>query len=427
MFNGYRCSIIRVHMRAMIPEWPRAVALILIALSAAPQSFAQEESGDLAYMDDVFPIMGWWGPPGDRREIDRYYQAGYTILPAPVADSWGEIIEVLHEVDMAAMYILPIPRRLSPKSFVEFSDKYVSSLGWILKDELLPRDVPEIAEEIRAFKALNPKMRTMAVLKAESALGVWENALPDLLEAGLDTVCLQRFFLPGTETDEEGLHDLMSFALSNAAAHDADVWGMAQVTAFDGHRRASESDIRLQCYSMIAMGATGLLHYAYWDPPYKGRFNNWGPAMIDGSTRGGSYGYEMCFYLNREIRMLAEHFMPLEHTGYFYVGHVFDGAPMTPPAESPIRRIEAERAMVGEFRGADGEPWVLLVNRRHGHFSAALSTAATIQVLLKDDIATAHAIDRHNGSMKPIPIGDHGSFYITIPGGTAALLKFARK
>ncbi len=411
----------------MIPKRPIYFAIAAIYIACASAS-AQDWTYPPAYSEGVLPIMGWAGPPFDYREWDRYYEAGYTVGPTPPSPAWSEIFRKLPELDMVAMYTLPEPRKLSPKTFVKFAKEHQSSYGWILKDEAKPADVPALVEEIRALRELDPTLKTMVILDAQAGLAPWRSALPTLLEAGLSIVCLKRFHFPdSTETDEAGFHETIAFAQAHASAHDAETWAMIQVTPFDGHRRASESDIRLQAYTALALGARGLVHYAYWEPPYASRYTEWGPAMIDPKTRVGSYGYEMSFYVNREVRRLAKHFLNLEATGHYYVGQAFEGAPTQKPSGSPIVRVVAERALVREFRGGtENDSWALLVNRRHGHFSAAASTSSTIQVILDESVEAVHEIDRYNEYEKPIPL-EHNSFFITTPGGTGNLLRFTYK
>lgn len=371
-----------------------------------------------------FTLIAWHGPPYMEEEVARYWRLRCTAIPGPANSPAADYMDLAARGDMAVYLTIPRSNRGAPVEWAAALTQRENGAGWILRYGAKPEEVSALAAEIKALGTLAPSKRPIVTLSAAEGIAPWRSALPQLLAAGMPVVCFDVFpCLESGDTDESGYIAFLAFARQQAEAHGAEVWATVQAAPFDGHRRPSESDIRLQAYTALAHGVSGIGYYAYWRDPRWQTFESWGPGMIDAMSGAVEYGYEMTAILNRELEHLIPHMEDATFDAPGYIGTIPDGAAPFREGQPPFARVIAPEALVATFTGADDARYALLVNRRHGALRSAQTQAATVQLVAHESVATVHEIDRQSGFEKPIPLDAGRSFYITVPGGTGALFR----
>lgn len=394
----------------------RRVILLCAAILAAASGFGESAR--------PFTLIAWHGPPYMEEEVARYWRLRCTAIPAPANTPAADYMDLAARGDMAVYLTIPRSNRGAPAEWAAAAKLRENGAGWVLRYGAKPEEVPALAAEIEALRALDPSKRPIVTLDTSGGIAPWRIALPQLLEAGLPVVCFDAFpCLDSGDTDEAGYFAFLAFARQEAEAHGAEVWATVQTAPFDGRRRPSESDIRLQAYTALAHGVRGIGYYAYWRDPRWQTFASWGPGMIDAMSGAVEYGYEMTAILNRELETLIPHLDGARFNVPAYIGTVPEGAARFREGQAPFARIIAPEALVTVYTREDGATYALVVNRRHGALRSAQTQAATMQIVAHESVASIHEVDRRSGFEKPVPLDGARSFFITVPGGTGALFR----
>jgi len=402
----------------MVAQVIRKSIVVCLAVLTPILGFGAEWDGE-----DVFPLMAWLGPPLDKGLLNRYHRAGFTYMPMPPDGAWAPIVETIQAANMQALTVLTEGPDSNMAVAVNFGTAQPNGAGWFVGHEVAAPHVERYLPVLASLTEIDRKREKFMTLLTSGSRVEWEEKLPALAKEGMTAFAFHHFFMPDTgDTDEAGMFSLMELGRELGGPHGAEIWGMVQVTPFDGYRRTSESDIRLQAYSQLACGARGLVFFSFWAPANVDSYELWGPPMINPETRASEYGYDMVRMLNRELRILTPYMERLSHRSSYFFGSVPIADKELPLGETPFVRVEGQHGLVGYFEGEDGDTWALLVNRRHAPGSAAKTRKATFLVLTAEDVAGVTEIDRYTGYEKPVPIED-GRFSITIPGGTGSLLR----
>jgi hypothetical protein len=380
----------------------------------------------------TFPITGWWGPPPTPVDYSAYREAGFTTVQIAADPEHAHAVELAAGHGLYVLLLYPQQTQTSPDDWVAYARLHPNVVGWLIGNAVGPERFPEMRRLIRSLRTRSTAHASFATLAGYRDDPTWQDGAMSLLNAGMGGITCQRFTLfEDNKNDEAGffenLEGMRRLSLDSGKAFA----GMIQVTQHGPFRRASDSDMRMQAYSALAAGATGLVYFTYWGPAEAerapgGNFEGWGPSMVEQETRRKLYGWDMAAAINREVHTLAPILTTLKSEGLYSVGNVAGPLLALPGNAGPITRMSAERALIGFLSHEDSTAYALVVNLRHGDKRSAVTTKSTMQIQVRNDVARVVEIDRLNRYDKPIPL-DQGSFTITIPGGTGSLLRFVMK
>jgi hypothetical protein len=377
---------------------------------------------------NAFPLVGWWGPPATEEHLQAYREAHFNIVQIPGDPGNGNAIRLASKAGLQVMLIDPKKASDRPRDWAAFANSFDNVMGWLLQEQMPLEAAPKTLAMVKEARLADPARLALITLPAPESPQAWAEAAGTLFEAGLPVLCYQRpAFLNDGTTDEAGFYHSLELASRLARRHNVPIWGMVEVTKHGQYRDASESDLRLQAYSYLAYGAKGLCYYTYWasppdNPDSPDADSDSTRGMIDPKTGKREFAWELVEQLNRELLVLAPVLANLKPVSAHFVGDVPQGLASLPHGKTLLDAISAERGLVGFLADAQGQSWVLLVNRRHGERKSAAGQKSTFEVFPNKRVTRIVEVDRLTAYEKEIPIED-GSFLITIPGGTGSLLR----
>ena len=198
---------------------------------------------------------------------------------------------------------------------------------------------------------------------------------------------------------------------------------------------ASESDLRMEVFSALAYGFTGISHFLYQDPSFP-------DAMLDGDGIPTRIFYEAA-EVNREVLRIGRALRFLTSTDVRYVpgmgyrrgksvrNDLPKGAKAFTPAagkaygiaDIEVRGLSASRnGLVGFFRDDDGGRYFMLVNVRRARGVSAADMEATFILRFDPAVKKLTRLSRITGKVENVPLKD-GTLTLTLPGGTGDLFK----
>jgi len=218
--------------------------------------------------------------------------------------------------------------------------------------------------------------------------------------------------------------------------HDLPYWVFVQSYEDKGRcRLPSESDVRMQVYSSLAFGFTGIAYFVY----------DWGQdgerSLLDEKFLRTRLYHDVA-KLNREVSSLGKALRFLTSTDLRYIpGAGREGGrwqETTPKGLYPfhpksrvakwVRQITIREAkpgkdaLIGFFEDDDGGSYFMLVNLTHGKDVSADAAEMSIDLTFAPSLKTLARLSRTTGTPEVIPLKD-SRITITLPGGTGDLFK----
>lgn len=212
-------------------------------------------------------------------------------------------------------------------------------------------------------------------------------------------------------------------------------WVFVQSYQRPGTRRLpSESDLRMQLFSSLAYGFTGISYFTY-DVAFE-------RGLVELSGKPSPI-YEPAAKANREVANLGRSLRFLISTGVGYVPgrHEKDGRTADNPLPSgtthwqeikarPARihdiRLMAtgdgKDALVGLFRDDHGKQYFMVVNLWHGAGKSASERPQTVSITFEREVKTVTRLSRQTGRPEELSV-QNGTLTLDLPGGTGDLFQ----
>jgi len=202
----------------------------------------------------------------------------------------------------------------------------------------------------------------------------------------------------------------------------------------------SESDVRMQVYSALAYGFTGIAYFLYHNP-------GWPWALLDSEGTPAPL-FEKVKKLNGEVANLGRALRFLTSTGVRHVSgrhycpgsaaeedfrtnplprgaKPFDAAAGKPCQITDVRvyGVGAGRdGLIGFFQDDSGGRYFMPVNLRRSRNLSADDTKARLTMTFEPSVSSIWRLSRQTGRVEQVPL-DHGTLDLTLPGGTGDLFK----
>jgi hypothetical protein len=221
----------------------------------------------------------------------------------------------------------------------------------------------------------------------------------------------------------------LNLSLIRAAALDNEIpyWMFVQAYQDEGRVRApSESDLRMQVFSTLAYGFTGIAYYTY-DVVEEG-------SMLDAQMRPTPI-YEHVTKLNAEVKQLGKALRFLTSVDVRYVpGRPGNPVPLGLEAYRPnswastlITNIavgsEDKNALIGFFEDDAGGLYFMVVNLAHGESISAGQAATPITLSLARPVKSLYVLSRDTGKPVAVNLDNDNQAKLAFPGGTGELFK----
>jgi len=242
------------------------------------------------------------------------------------------------------------------------------------------------------------------------------------------------------ESDPEWIyHNRYFFVMSTlrevALREEMPYWVFVQTYGKEGYTRVpSESDLRMQVYSSLAFGVTGISYFTY--------DNVFDTGMLAADYTPSSI-YHNAQKLNKEIAHLGKPLRFLTSTDVRYVPgqRTVKGEAQPNPCPRglgiyhPASRVAAQitgieinaegedkNALIGFFKDDEGKNYFMLVNLHHGKGRSAEAASLPITLGVSPDVKSLVKLSRETGRPEIVPVKD-GKVQLTLPGGTGELFR----
>jgi len=408
--------------------WLAVVISVLLLAGAAISTRAQSYVAPPEVSPRDFALMAWDQSPSDPHQLDLMRQAGLNISGFC---SPGD----LDKVHAAKMSCFVDDDRTNGFDWTHMPDKkelqkniaavvaevrdHPAALGFLLRDEPTAAMVPGLAEVAAMLRRAMP--------------GTWPyvNLLPNYatsarLGAPTYEAYVQRFLRdvrpPLLSYDNYSLFNgrMMGRFYTNLAAirrasQKAGIpfWNVILSNSHFSYMEPTDATLRLQAYSTIAYGGRGVEYFTYFSP----KVGNFRLAPVDQFGHRTETWYKLR-RLNDQIRELAPWLIKLHSTGVYHSAPLPEGA--EPIAKSLlVKQVRATtfqsppiapEYLIGEFRDAEGHPFLMIVNK-------SLEYSIRYAIDLRDDNQHLVLISPYTGQ----PIALTGEMNWLAPGAGALL------
>ena len=239
---------------------------------------------------------------------------------------------------------------------------------------------------------------------------------------------------------QDNYYKIMSDTREAARKVDIPYWVFIQSYEAGDRRYPSESDVRMQVFSSLAYGATGIAYFTFDHGFERGLL-----ISDDVEDRHGGEPTDLYFdvkYVNEEVLNVGKALRYLTSRGVNYVPgkHVVgDNVVQNAVPEgitvyqggggsALIKRItvkdygKSKDVMIGFFEDGIKDEYFMLVNLCHGPDLRAQECKSTITIEFAPSVKAVARLSRHTGKPELLMVKD-GQLEITLLGGTGDLFK----
>ncbi len=359
--------------------WVALIVFLLSgeAMSACAQSFV--EPPQISPRD--FALMAWDQSPSDPHQLDLMRQAGLNISgfcsPGELGLVQAAKLSCFVTSDRANGYDwteMPDKKELREKidALVQEVRDYPAALGFFLRDEpnttLMP-GLASVASMLRqamprawAYVNLLPNYATDAQLGAPT-YDAYVQKFVELVHPPL--LSYDNYSLFNGEMLGRFYTNLATIRRESQKAG-IPFWNVILANSHFSYMEPSDATLRLQAYSTIAYGGRGIEYFTYFSP----KVGNFRLAPVDHFGHRTATWY-MLRRLNDQIRTLAPWLIKLHSTGVYHSAPLPEG---TMPIEKSklVKQVRATtfqsppiapKYLIGEFRDAEGRPFLMIVNK----------------------------------------------------------------
>jgi hypothetical protein len=218
-----------------------------------------------------------------------------------------------------------------------------------------------------------------------------------------------------------------------ALRHDVPYWTFIQSYQNTGNRRLpSESDLRMQIFTSLAYGFTGISYFTY-DVAFER-----GLVELDATP---SPLYAHAAKVNPEVAHLGKALRFFTSTGVGYISGQSVTEEQTlsnplPPGTRNWKEVEArpgeiqdirmnyqgeeKDALIGYFKDDADIPYFMIVNLWHGADKSAAACTQTIMLTFAPNVTFLTRLSRETGQPENLPV-QAGKLELILPGGTGDL------
>ncbi len=384
-------------------------------------------SGPFAAADETpdLLLMALEPPPPSREHFAAYAEAGLNLVTLSAGAKFTEEAALAAEAGLSVLLANPAAMDGGLAADLDRMESGPAIAGWILGTNVTMADRDALEAQLERLQRLDSHQIALTFASMDDADAA--ASADRLLDAGVNAFGLRAFTLKRDGSKARADYfGYLACARELARKHRARWVGFVQVTEAGDFRFASESDLRFQVYSQLAFGARGLAYHRYWltishelwqaNPSAGMR-----ASMVNPFTGERHYTWRNVAEVNREVSALWPVLRELQVSDVFFVGDVPSGMCPFPFGKLPIRSVIAQSALLSCLRDGDGRDWAFVVNGVHGMQRSAQATERTLRLQLDPAVGEVMEVERTTGALKSVGI-ERNELYLTLPGGTGALL-----
>ncbi len=266
------------------------------------------------------------------------------------------------------------------KAVVARTKDHPAVQGYYLRDEPMPVSFPTLAVAREAIADLAP--RALAYINLLPTYGS-NPVYMDYLTTYVETVkpnflSYDHYALMDNGTLRDGYFQNLEAMRDVSLKSNLPFWNIVLGNRHFTYAKPSLEGLRFQAYTTLAYGAKGLSYFTYFAP----HIGNYELAAID-QFGNKTPTWDMLRNVNLQIHAIGQVYKGLKSVNVFH-------AP-TPPRDCKgletsrfVAEISGGPVCVGEFEGADAQPYILVVNTDlHAAFplSLKLKTPGTVEMI----------------------------------------------
>jgi hypothetical protein len=440
----------------------------LIALFLSVLIIAEVHGGD--NMIKPFPILSWVPPSLSKVQIQLYAEAGFTVMTIwPKEEYYREAKKYWDGNFILFKEWNPV---LSLDDMLGFHPEDRRIVGYLIGDEPDIAKLTEYRKVFKRFRSAHPDKFCFVNLfpqyVGETRLGgsylsyvekYFEFLKPRY--CSLDNYPCFWFNIDRTDFYHD-IEILRYYAIKNNSRQ----IGFVQVYSSNVCREVSESDIAWQVNSFLAYGCKGLWYFYYRHPaagieaPVKENkkldyifdFSNkpgkqtkpykpicvFGSGVLDANDET-DYTYPFVKRINKEVLVWGPILSQLKsvavrHASGTPAAGYSPYAPVgTEPFHSGTEKYIASISVPNDSKGAGEfiisyfedskkQPYVMIVNKKHGENLSCEDTSVTAEIVFKDEVTVVFEISNKNAAESEVALNNK-IFTRKISGGSAILLR----
>jgi hypothetical protein len=240
-----------------------------------------------------------------------------------------------------------------------------------------------------------------------------------------------------SQTRGDFFQNLM-FVRNKALEHNMPYWAFMQSSALAAYRLPSKSDARMQMFSSLGAGYTGMAYFTFDNEPsveYASILDTAGnptslyPIVTDLNKEASNLGKALRFMTSADVKYIAgrqvvngvfvKNPVPLEMTDWTAAGDPDDHI-----INISIGQVGAGLdGLIGFFTDDNGDEAFMVVNVNHGPTLAA-DSQFTMNIRFDDSIQSILELDRLTGRQVIVTVPANHQLSIVLPAGTGRLFKY---
>ncbi len=392
-------------------QWVRSHPLTLMGLQQSPQTFdpAEHRAANMS------SVLVWWAD-GNGKQIAAPASANNLPWHALIVDGEGD------ERDRIADYA-----------------SVGNSVGWMLGDEVdgsMMSFYNDIGNWVKQNRP-NDLVYTNA-LPTYAGFPDYPAYLEQIVQNMHPDVLMYDHY-PFVENLTRGdFFQNMMFVRNKALEHHMPYWAFMQSSALAAYRLPSKSDARMQAFSHLVAGFTGLSYFTFDNEPsfeYASILDSAGnptslyPIVADLNKEAGNLGKTLRFMTSTDVKFIA---------GSHITNGIFSKNPaplgMTDWTASNDPDVHILNLTVGQlgtdldgligfFTDDNGDEAFMVVNVNHGP-SVAANAQFTLNIRFDDTIQSVLEFDRLTGQQVALTVPANHQLSVVLPAGTGRLFKY---
>lgn len=392
-------------------QWVRSHPLTLMGLQQSPQTFDVPEHR-AANMSNV---LAWWAD-GNGKQIAAIASAGNLPWHALIVDGEGD------ERDRITDYA-----------------SVGKSVGWMLGDEV-DGSMFQFYAELNAWVKQNRPNDLVYTNALPTYAGFADySAYLESIVVSMKPDVLMYDHYPFVENlmRHDYFQNIM-FVRNKALEHNMPYWAFMQSSALAAYRLPSKSDARMQMFSHLTAGFTGIAFFTFDNEPsfeYASILDTAGnptalyPIVADLNKEAGNLGKALRFMTSTDVKFIAGRHV---ESSVFVKNPVPLGMTDWTAAADPdehilsisIAQIGSDLdGMIGFFTDDNGDEAFMVTNVYHGP-GVPTGSQFTMNIRFDDSVQSILEFDRLTGQQVVLTVPATHQLSVVLPAGTGRLFKY---
>ncbi len=351
-------------------------------------AFAQLPEEGRRLTPEQFVILPWGESPGDLAALQTIRDCGFNLAGFVKP----EYLDLVAQAQLRCIVIDKDQHPCEPeyeqmeeatiRAHVEQLTRrtvaHPAVYGYYILDEPGAQFYPELQLWVEAYRTFAPHavayINLFGSLATPRQMGV--DTYAEYLESYIQTVrpaflSYDHYALMSDGTVRKGYFYNLETVRTTALRHSLPFWNIVLGNAHYDYAAPSDAGLRFQLYTTLAYGARGISYFTYFTP----NIGNYRLGPIDQfGQKTPTWG--LMRNVNMQLHRIGQVYVRLRSLGVFHYPDVPEGCSGIETSRW-IERVDGGNLMVGEFEGAGGEPFALVVNK-------SLQQSAKIEVQFRE-------------------------------------------